>query len=74
MARAEFTRDRFDLDPCRHLRRFERLGGDFPAVEKALRHAHASDFQRFEALGLEPATDDELRRTTADVDDQTRRG
>ena len=74
LARSEFTRDRLDLDPRRHLRCFERSGGDFPVGEKALRHAHASDFQRFEALGFEPATDDELRRATADVDDQARRG
>ena len=74
MARSEFARDRFDLDPRRRLRRIECPGGDLPVGEKALRHADASDSQRFESLGLEPAADDELRRAAADVDDQTRRG
>src|ERR1700687_2833701 len=74
MAWSEFARDRFDLDPCCRLRRIERPGGDLPVGEKALRHADASDSQRFEPLGLEPAANDELRRAAADVDDQTRRG
>ena len=33
-------------------------------------HADAADLERFEALGLEPAADDEFGRAAADVDDQ----
>ena len=42
--------------------------------EKALRHPDATDLQRLEALGLEPAADDEFGRSAADVDDEPRLG
>ena len=63
----------FDLDASRGFRGIESRFADFSSAKKALRHADASDFQRLQALGLEPASDDELGRAASDVDDQPRR-
>ena len=71
MTRAELAGDRLDLDAGRGFRAFEAGGGKPSPRKEPLCHADAADLEGFDALGLEPAADDEFGRPAADVDDQT---
>ncbi len=68
----EAARDRLDLDARHRFRGVHRRGRDLAVGEVTLRHPDAADRQRLEPLGLQAAADDELGRTAADVDDESR--
>ena len=71
MTRTELLGDRLDFRARGRFRDRERVGGQPPVREESLGHAYAADLERLQTFGLESATDDELGRTAADVDDQT---
>ena len=74
MPRPELAGDRLDLRARDRFRGGKGFGGEAPIGKKSLGHADAADFERLQALGLEPAADDELGRSAADIDDQARLG
>ena len=70
MPRPELAGDRLDFRARDRFRGGKGFGGEAPIGKKSLGHADAADLERLQALGLEPAADDELGRSTADIDDQ----
>src|SRR6266571_1670870 len=74
MPRAELPGDRLDFRARHGFRGGKSFRGEAAIGKKSLGHAYTADLERLQALGLEPAADDELGRSTADIDDQARLG